>query len=192
MNSNDNKSLAIKVGSLAVGLAVVAYIGLHLGRGDLPVIGESAARVLTPEEQVAAEVKANPALVSRQACVNLYIAAPGYLGMLARPTYAALKAMPTNELRAWVVTASGDGYVGGVYQPNVTHDNLAQDLFADETTKPRFANVDPAVETRRINAYLDTCRSLYPGRDEIAASIVRDHGFAARAWFERTVGRFAR
>ncbi|WP_109479923.1 hypothetical protein [Paraburkholderia sp. C35] len=194
---SSSKRFAFKAGALVVGLAMVAYVGLRLGRGDLSLLGAAApdavvAHVLTPEEQVAAEVKANPALVSRQACVNLYLVAPGYLGLLAHPTLEQLQAMSIDELRSWVVTASGDRFVGGVFGVDVTRRVLAADLFKAETTTPRFTNVDPVVEARRINAYLDTCRSLYPGRDETAASIVRVHAFTVKRFLGSVMSLFVR
>ncbi|WP_186140263.1 hypothetical protein [Burkholderia gladioli] len=190
--ATSRQGFMVKLGALAAGLAVVAYVGLHLGRGDLSVPGlpalsggpsAPAAHVLTPEEQVQAEIAANPALVSRQACMNLYFAAPGYLGMLSHPDHAELDSMSDSELRSWAMTSLGMRNTTVLMV--VPHDQLVSGLL-DAETKPLFAsNTD--VEKRRINAYLTTCRAMYPGRDEATVSFLRTRVFFLDAVMKHTV-----
>ncbi|HDR9280204.1 TPA: hypothetical protein QDB45_001726 [Burkholderia vietnamiensis] len=190
MSRNDNnvgtsaaassKGLAIKLGALVAGLAVVAYAGLRLGSGDvhvsIPFIGSSApaAHVLTPEEQVKAEVAANPALVSRDACLNLYAGAPGYLLLVSHPTSADFDAMSDDELRSIVMTLPIP--VRGLPVMLANHAGLVKGMTS-VAQSPSFANLNTEVETRRITAYMDTCRSMYPSRDEAAANYVRIRTF---------------
>lgn len=174
------KGLAMRLGALVVGLAVIGYVGLRLGSGDLhvsvPFVGSSApaAHVLTPEEQVKAEVAANPALVSREACLNLYAGAPAFLMLASHPTSADFDAMSDDELRSMVVTLPIP--VRGVPVMLANHAGLVMGMTS-VAKSPRFANLNTEVETRRIDAYLDTCRSMYPSRDESAANFVRVRAF---------------
>lgn len=193
MNRLDNP-FAIKLVALAVGLVVVAYIGVHLGEANfsLPFLSSApAAHVLTPEEQVQQEVAANPALVSRDACMKLYIGAPAILGLLSHPSAAQLDSMSDDELRSWAVTAIATNPVRYNTGPVLfaKHDVLVQHLQQMDTS-PRFTDTN-GLETRRINAYLTTCRSMYPGRDEMAASYVRVRAFKVVRLVRQVFGRYA-
>ncbi|MCA8448854.1 hypothetical protein [Burkholderia vietnamiensis] len=180
MSHAENKSLLVKLGALVAGLVVVGYVGLRLGAGDMnlpvPFLGSSepAAHVVTPEEEVAAEIKAQPNLVTRDACLNLYMNAPALITMLSHPTREQFDAMSNDELRALGVgvvgTGTGPRYVAGQVLL-LSHDKLV-DAYTRWTSLPRFANPNGA-ETRRVNAYLDTCRSMYPARDEASANFIR-------------------
>jgi hypothetical protein len=186
------KDFAIKLGALAVGLVVVAYIGVRLGEAtfSLPFLS-SAAHVLTPEEQVQQEVASNPALVSRDACMKLYIGAPAILGMLSHPSAAQLDSMSDDELRSWAVTVitTQSDQLNPSRVMAAKHEVLVQQLQQMEAT-PRFANTN-GLETRRIDAYLNTCRSMYPGRDEVAASYVRVRAFKVIRLVRQVFGRYA-
>lgn len=191
-NVASRKGLAIKLGALVAGLAVVAYAGLRLGSGDvhvsIPFIGSSApaAHVLTPEEQVKAEVAANPALVSRDACLNLYAGAPAYLFLASHPTPADLDALSDDELRSIVMTLPIP--VRGVPVMLANHAGLVMGLTS-VAQSPLYANLNTEVEARRIEAYLDTCRSMYPGRDEAAANYIRIRTFTVIRYAIALVGR---
>lgn len=177
------KGLLIKLGALVAGLVVVGYVGLRLGHGDVslpnvPFVGSvpsaPAAHVLTPEEDVQASIKANPALVSRQACMNLNLNAPAVLTMLSHPSAADLDGLSNDELRsmAFTLAALVPGRPVAAMGTMFTNHAAMVNHFVQASALPIFANPNGA-ETQRVNAYLDTCRSMYPGRDEDAAAFVR-------------------
>lgn len=176
----------VKLGAFVVGLAVLAYVGVRLDEGGMglphvPFLGSSsapAAHVVTPEEDVAAQIKADPSLVSRSACTNLYVNAPTMLTMLSHPSRADFDAMSNDELRALAVdvvtTANGPQSVAGVALLT-DHARLVNGLTR-WSAFPRFANPN-GDETKRVNAYLNACRAIYPSRDESAANFVRLRSF---------------
>ncbi|MBR8082643.1 hypothetical protein KDX23_07770 [Burkholderia vietnamiensis] len=164
--------------ALLAGLCVLfaATVGvtkfLHRHGGPAP---------LTPEQVVAQEVAANPALVSRDACIRLAILPlpPALREPDPLPSEAEVRAHNDNDLRGWLKASNP-----AIMALPMNHEQLVQAVMATMPEVKRFRDAAKEripVQMRQIAVYKGICAKNWPAKDRLAAALFSLHRGALRA-----------
>ncbi|NTX44818.1 hypothetical protein HT749_15535 [Burkholderia cepacia] len=137
----------------------------------------------TPEQIIAQEVAANPALVSREACIRLAILPlPAALQNPDRtplPTEAEAKAHPDKDLRNWL-----SRFNPPLATMPMNHDQLVMavmDTMPMMRARSDAFKAKQSVELRQIDVYKGICAKTSPARDRLAERLFSMHRAMTRA-----------